>query len=111
MTTRALALAILIGGLALPGGVTAADEMTLTGSVGDAMCGAKHMMDNATGCTKGCVAKGSDYALIVDGKAYTLKTSDDEARQQLEALAGEQATVTGDVSDDTISVASVAAAQ
>jgi hypothetical protein len=39
--------------------------MTLKGTVSDAMCGAKHPVADAAGCTKDCVKKGSDYALMV----------------------------------------------
>ena len=105
-------LAIALMGLFALGATTLdADEMTLTGAVGDAMCGTKHMMDNGAACTKGCVMKGSDYALIVDDTAYTLKTSSDEAKAQLEELAGQTATITGDVMGTTIAVASVEAAE
>jgi hypothetical protein len=71
------------------------------------MCGVKHMMDDAAACTRGCLMKGSDFALIVEDKAYTLKTSSQEAKAQLEELAGKAATITGDVTGDTIAVASV----
>jgi len=104
------AVLAIMGMLALGGATLGADEMTLTGSVGDAMCGVKHMMDDGAACTKGCVTKGSDYALIVDDKAYTLKTSSDEVKAQLDALAGKAATITGDVTGDTVAVASVEAA-
>lgn len=102
---------VLMSAFAFSGATLGAEEKTLTGSVGDAMCGAKHMMDNGTACTKGCVKKGSDFALIVDDKAYTLKTSSDEAKDQLGELAGKMAMVTGDVTGDTIAVASVKAAE
>jgi len=71
------------------------------------MCGVKHMMDDEAGCARGCVKKGSDYALIVNDKVYTLKTSSEKAKAQLDTLAGKMATVTGDQNGDTIQVASV----
>ncbi|PYU68553.1 MAG: hypothetical protein DMG49_15785 [Acidobacteria bacterium] len=83
-----------------------AANMTLTGEVSDAMCGAKHPIKDAVACTKACVGKGSDYALVVKGKAYTLKASDKE-KADLDKLAGKMATITGDVSGTTITVASV----
>ena len=61
--------------------------MTLTGSVGDAMCGVGHMMDDATACTLGCVAKGAHYALIVDDTAYTLETEGDHLGDDAGGLA------------------------
>ena len=50
-------------------------------------------------------------ALIVDDTAYTLKTSSDETKAQLEESAGQSATITGDVTGTTIQVASVTAAE
>lgn len=83
-----------------------AANMTLTGEVSDAMCGAKHPIADAAACTKACVGKGSDYALVVKDKVYTLKTSDKE-KTELDKLAGKMATITGDVSGTTMTVASV----
>jgi hypothetical protein len=107
MTLKRAASWLLGGILVMGGGLTlAAAEMTLTGTVGDAMCGAKHMIKDDVACTKGCVKKGSDYALIVEGKAYTLKASDAQ-KVELDKLAGHLAMVTGDVSGDTVMVKSV----
>ena len=111
MKIRTSVVVVLMGVFALGGAALSADEMTLTGTVGDAMCGVKHMMDNAAACTLGCVMKGSDYALIVEDTAYTLKTSSDEAKAQLEELAGKMAMITGDVTDGTVAVTSVMAAK
>ncbi len=111
MKARTSVVLVLMGVFALGGATLGADEMTLTGSVGDAMCGVKHMMDNGAACTKGCVMKGSDYALIVDDTAYTLKTSSDETKAQLEEFAGQTVTITGDVTGTTVAVASVEAAE
>lgn len=80
-------------------------EGSLTGTVSDAMCGAKHMGE-AAACTKGCVKKGSKYALIVGDKVYTLEGGDAD----LDKLAGQKATVTGTVDGENVKVASVKAA-
>ena len=88
------------------------DEMTLTGTVGDAACGVTHKMPAAPAkCTLGCVKGGSAFALIVEDTAYTLEVEDDDLRIELEKLAGEMATITGDVQGETITVASVAMAK
>jgi len=81
---------------------------TLTGSVSDSMCGKSHMMPDksAAECAKEC-AKDGDYALVVGDKVYTLKGHKDE----LEKLAGANATVTGKVTGTTVDVATVAAAK
>jgi hypothetical protein len=80
-----------------------------TGTVSDAMCGAKHMMGSAAECTHACVKKGSQYALVVGDKVYTLETTDKAALATLEKQAGEKATVTGTETDNTITVTSVKA--
>ena len=90
----------------------AAGAKSYTGTVSDAMCGAKHgMPGDAAGCTRGCVSKGSKYALVVGDKVYTLETSDKAALETLNKQAGEKATVTGTDNNGTITVASVKAAR
>ena len=98
--------AITIGAAAV-----SAKTATVMGTVGDAMCGTKHMMagDEAS-CTRACVQKGSDYALIVKGKVYTLKAND-AAKAELDKLAGKTVKVVGDLNGDTIRVSSVQAAK
>ena len=72
----------LILGLLLALGLTTsafAAGKSYTGTVSDAMCGAKHAMPDAATCTRGCVGKGSKYALVVGDKVYTLETTDKSA--------------------------------
>jgi hypothetical protein len=54
------------------------------------------------------VEKGSDYALVVGTKVYTLKTSSDKDKVELGKLAGKMAKVMGDVTGDHVMVKSVA---
>jgi hypothetical protein len=75
------------------------------------MCGAKHMMENKAECTRACVSKGSNYALVVGDKVYTLNTSNKSALDQLNTLAGQQAKITGTANGDTIAVSKVAPAK
>jgi hypothetical protein len=82
-----------------------------TGTVSDAMCGAKHMEAGDASCTRTCVSKGSKYALVVGDKVYTLETSDKDALATLDKQAGAKATVMGTEKGDTITVSSVKAAQ
>jgi len=86
----------------------AAKGATFTGTVSDAMCGAKHMMagDDAS-CTHACVSKGSKYALVVGDKVYTLDTTDKKALEIFDKQAGAKVTVTGSEKDSTITVNSV----
>ena len=88
-----------------------AASKTYTGTVSDAMCGAKHATSDAAACTRGCVGKGSKYALVVGDKVYTLETTDKTALATLDKQAGEKATVTGTEKGNTITVASVKPAQ
>jgi len=115
MNTRSGKTAILVLSLLMIAGLTvssafAAGGKTFTGTVSDAMCGAKHMGDAAS-CTRGCVSKGSKYALVVGDKVYTLETSDQAALAALDKQAGAKVTVTGTEKDNTITVSSVKAGQ
>jgi len=87
-----------------------ASSATLTGTVSDSMCGAKHMMKDGAACARACVNKGADYALVVKDKVYTLK-ADDALKAELAKLAGKSATVAGDEDGTTITVSSVIAAK
>jgi hypothetical protein len=90
----------------------AAKSETVTGTVTDAMCGAKHMMEgDAASCLRACVQKGSAYALVVGDKVYTLNTKDKTTLDQLDKLANAKATVKGAANGDGIDVTSVAAAK
>jgi hypothetical protein len=90
----------------------AAKAETVTGTVTDAMCGAKHMMEgDPVSCLRACVQKGSAYALVVGDKVYTLNTKDKATLDQLDKLANAKATVKGAANGDTIDVTSVAAAK
>ena len=97
---------LMIVGLAVSSAFAAGK--TYTGTVSDAMCGAKHM-GAAAECTRGCVKKGSKYALVVGDKVYALETSDKAALDTLDKQAGAKATVTGTEKDNTITVTAVKA--
>lgn len=85
---------------------------TFTGEVSDSMCGAKHAMaGNNAACTRACVKKGSDYALVSGDKVYTLKTSDKAVLSELDTLAGQKAKVTGTSDGSNIEVSKVSAAK
>lgn len=98
---------LLASSLAIP--AFAAKGSTFTGTVSDAMCGAKHAMGDPASCTRACVGKGSKYALVVGDKVYTLDTTDKAALATLDKQAGTQATVTGTAKGDTITVTAVKA--
>lgn len=78
---------------------------TITGTVTDAMCGAHHIMKDATAaqCTRICIKQGADFALASGGKVYILKGD----KSQFDKLAGENVVVKGKVAGTTISVDSI----
>lgn len=84
---------------------TSAAEMTITGTIADAMCGRTHKMDGAEECTRAC-AKHGDYALITKDKVDPLKASD-KLKAELDKLAGHEAQVSGSEKGNTIQVTSV----
>jgi hypothetical protein len=89
----------------------AAGKQTLTGEVGDAMCGKKHMEGAPAECTRACVSHGSKYALVVGDKIYTLETTEKTVLALLDQQAGKNATVTGTVNGDNIEVSMAVAAK
>jgi hypothetical protein len=89
----------------------AASKQTLTGEVGDAMCGKKHMEGTPAECTRTCASHGSKYALVVGEKVYTLETTDKAVLALLDQQAGKNATVTGTVNGDSVEVSTAVAAK
>ena len=62
---------------------------------------------SAAQCTRECVQTGSDYALVVGSKVYTLKGD----KTRIDEFAGEKATVTSTlIKGETINVSTIAAA-
>jgi hypothetical protein len=112
--TRKFAVSLtgaLLGAALVPASFAAKAE-TFTGTVSDAMCGAKHMMqgDDAA-CLRACIQKGSKYALVVGDKVFTLDVKDKATLDQLEKLGTAKATVKGEANGDSIEVISVTAAK
>jgi hypothetical protein len=90
----------------------AGKAQSFTGTVSDAMCGAKHMMEgDPAACLRACIQKGSKYALVVGDKVYTLDTDNQATLATLDKLANKKATVKGTSDGDTITVSSIAAAK
>lgn len=99
---------VLAAGISFVAPARAADQ-TFVGSIGDSMCGAKHMMPGQSDrdCTLACVKEGSKFILIgPGGKIYQL--SDQKTPQQ---FAGAKVKVTGTLSGDVIKVTSMVAAK
>lgn len=78
-----------------------------TGTISDAMCGAKHV--NATAddqkCAQTCVKEhGSEPVLVVGDKIYKI---DAASKDKVLPHVGHKVTVTGKLSNDTVSVKSI----
>ena len=103
------ALTFVAAGFALSASLVVAQaDQTLTGTVTDAMCGKKHMMQGKTPaqCTRECVKSGSDYALVVGDKIYILKGD----KAAIDKFAGANVVVKGKTSGSTVTVESIKAA-
>ena len=110
---RSILIAVMVGSasLCVASPALAAGKQTLTGEVGDAMCGTKHMEGTPAECTRTCVSHGSKYALVVGDKIYVLNTSDKAVLALLDQQAGKKATVTGTVTGTDVDVSTVVAAK
>ena len=106
-----MAALVLSASLSISSPMFAAGKQTLTGEVGDAMCGRKHMEGTSADCTRTCVSHGSKYALVVGDKIYTLATTDKAVLALLDQQAGKNVTVTGAVTGDNIEVSTAVAAK
>jgi hypothetical protein len=106
MKVTLLAALALVAAFAFGTSTLTAATMTLNGTVSDSMCGAHHPIADAAACTRACVAKGADYALVVGDKVYTLKANDQQ-KAELSKYAGKMAMVTGDVNGTTVTVTTV----
>ena len=79
-------------------------EVSLTGTISDSMCGAKHMMSgDDPKCVRSCIKSGSQYVLVVNDKLYGLQGRNEE----LDKFAGQTVIVTGMVHDASLRVVSV----
>ena len=110
---RSILIAVMVGSASLfaASPAPAAGKHTLTGEVGDAMCGTKHMEGTPAECTRTCVSHGSKYALVVGDKIYVLNTTDKAVLALLDQQAGKKATVTGTVTGTDIDVSTAVAAK
>ena len=68
---------------------------------------AKHMMPGKSDgeCVRECVKHGAKFAVLAGGKIYVLAGKSSEVG----ALAGKKATVSGELTGNTLSVSSIAA--
>lgn len=86
---------------------------TWNGTISDSMCGVKHQTGEHEGkkmterdCTEACIKGGAKYVFVTGGKVYKIANQDFAG---LKTHAGHKVTLTGDMKDDTITVAKVEA--
>lgn len=83
---------------------------TMTGTISDAVCGAKHAAAAAgdTACVKSCIKRGAAPVLVSDGKVYQIAAA---SRDKVVALAGQKVTVNGKIEGDTVTIETAEAAK
>ena len=83
---------------------------TFTGTITDANCGAKHAdaSEKSQACAKACVKRGAAAVLVVGDKVIKF---DDASKAKIADLVGQKVVVTGELKDDTVTVASVKPAE
>jgi hypothetical protein len=98
-------IALLAFAVSMFASLSLAGAKTITGTVSDTHCGAKHATasDAAGSCVEKCVSSGATYILVSNGKVYQL-----DAQDKFKGLGGKSVTVTGTVKGENITVASVA---
>ncbi len=103
---KKLSLVISLGAMFAAAGLAE----TLSGTVGDSMCGAKHEAASAAdvACIKKCVKGGASPIIISDGKVYHITAG---SQEKVLPLLGDKVIVNGKLDGDTIDIASVEAAK
>ncbi len=100
-----LSLAIVVTAIASP---ARAKDKTLTGTIGDTLCGREHSMSGSSiECIRECRGKGSNFSLITEDKVYSLETEDKVILDTLEKQEALRVTVTGTLDGNNIAVTSV----
>jgi len=99
-----LRIATLAAGTLFAASLMAADS-SMTGWISDSNCGAKGANAKAAECTTSCVKnKGAKYVFVndADQKVFAI-----DAQDKVAAHAGHHVTVKGEVSGDSIKLASI----
>ena len=87
--------------------LASAAEKTWTGVIGDEKCAKTHEKagEKDAECVKKCVAGGSKYVFMSEGKTYKIANQD---FKELKAHGGHKVALTGEMKDDTITVSKIA---
>jgi hypothetical protein len=80
-----------------------------TGHISDDKCGASHSdgAQKSIDCVTSCIKRGGKAVLVANGKVMQIANQDKVAA----SLYGKKVTVKGDLKGDSLTVASIAAAQ
>ena len=104
-------LLFIVMALALVAPTVGAASETLKGTIADSMCGMKHSADkhgekaaDHKACVERCIGRGGEYVLATADKVYKIANQDLAA---LKEFAGQEVMVTGEVKDETITVARI----
>ena len=99
-------MAVSIGSLFAIGGLAE----TLTGTISDSQCGAKHEAASAsdTSCVERCVKRGNAPVFVAGGKVYQISA---DSREKVMPLLGKKVSVNGKVEGDTIAIDSAEASK
>lgn len=87
-----------------------AADKTMTGTISDSMCGAKHASNEHGGnagdadCTKKCMEHGAKYVFVSGDKVYKIENQDFAA---LKDHAGHKVALTGETKGDSITVSKI----
>jgi hypothetical protein len=107
MKSRLFKCSVFVGAISLGAALAASSA-----SAAKPQTFTKHTMDgDELSCLRTCIQRGSKYDLVVGDKVYVLDTKDESSSGALDKLAGQHATVKGEVNGDAIEVKSVAAAR
>jgi len=103
---KKLWMAVSIGSLLTVG----AFAETLTGTISDASCGAKHEGAAAAdaACVQRCLKRGNPAVLVTGGKVYQIAA---DSREKVVPLAGQKVTINGKLDGDTVTVNTIEAAK
>ena|ERR1700738_5372725 len=84
----------------------AAMAETVTGTVSDEKCGAKHTAATAKdkSCVETCIKGGAASVIVSEGKVYKIEEA---SRDKVKSHLGEKVTINGKVEGDTITIDTV----
>jgi uncharacterized ParB-like nuclease family protein len=83
---------------------------TLSGTISDASCGAKHADAAAadTACVERCIKRGGAPVFVSGGKVYQIAA---DSRDKVTSVLGKKVTVNGKIAGETVTIESVEAAK